>query len=188
MPRKKQAWALTSTALAKFMERVGESSEDAAEKYEDLRTRLIRFFEWQGCHTPEDSADTTFDRAIQKIDAGAIVPNVERFIYGIARYVLKECRKIEDLKVPLSLAPETAQADTSDDIFLICLEQCLRELSSGGRAMLLEYHSGNNRDELAGKHGLTLNALRIRIFKLTKNLEECAVPCVARNAKGAAVS
>ena len=167
-----------------------DNTAAAAEKYEELHTRLIGFFEWQGCHTPEDCADDTIDRAARKIEAGATVPNVQRFVSGIARYVLKEYWKFRNQEVSLELAAGLTRGETeaSDDIFVTCIERCLRNLSSAGRSMLLEYVSSGNRAELAGKHGLTLNALRIRICKLTKTLEKCALPCVAGYAKGVMVS
>jgi DNA-directed RNA polymerase specialized sigma24 family protein len=151
-----------------------------------LYARLVRFFEWQGCQTPEDAADTTFDRAIRKIDAGASVPDVPRYINGIARLVLKEYRRIGYREVSLDIVDKLPNAapDTSDDNYQVCVERCLRRLPSDGSTMLLEYFSGGNRDQLASKRGMTLNALRIRISKLKEQLRKCAVPCATGNAKG----
>lgn len=184
MPQRKRAWAITSTALEKFIRCMDGSPARAAEKYEEMQTRLVRFFEWQGCHTPEEAADTTLDRAIRKIDEGAVVPNVPSFLYGVARLVLREYWKNSKRDVSLSIIVERAAPETSDNIFLDCVERCLPKLPADGRAILLEYYSDMSRQELAGKQGLSINALRLRISRLMQKLEDCALPCAEGNSKG----
>jgi DNA-directed RNA polymerase specialized sigma24 family protein len=180
MSGKKSAWQLTPTALEKFLRRMDASHARAEEHYQNLHEKLVRYFEWQGCHTPQESADTTLDRAIRKLEEGAHVPDVPRFVNGIARNVLKEYRKKKYREVPLDSVAEPMQRepDGADEVLIQCIERCLEELSAERRALLLEYLGGDNREALADRHGLSLNALRLRVFQLKDRLRGCAKQCV----------
>src|SRR5579863_7710552 len=64
----------------------------AGEKYELLRRKLIKFFEWNSCFPSEDLADETFNRLGQKIGKEEI-RDVVGFAWGIAKNVRREARK-----------------------------------------------------------------------------------------------
>ena len=55
-------------ALLKFLD---PDRERAGERYETVRSRLIRLFEWRGCSSPEDLAD-------EEILARLLALNLER--------------------------------------------------------------------------------------------------------------
>src|SRR5262249_12379704 len=60
-----------------------------------------------------------------------------------------------------------------------CFDECLAELSEEDRKIILEYYTSERREKierrmrLAQKQGMTLNALRIRVHRIRKELEEC---------------
>lgn len=182
MSGKKSAWQLTPTALEKFLRHMDASHARAGEQYQNLHQKLVRYFEWQGCHTPHESADTTLDRAIQKVEEGAHVPNIPRFVNGIARNVLKEYWKWKKThqEVPLDSVAEPVrrEPDGDDEVLIQCIERCLERLPGERRTLLLEYLGGDHREALAERHGLSLNALRLRVFHLKDRLRECAKRCV----------
>lgn len=59
------------------------------------------------------------------------------------------------------------------------LDECLQELSDEERELITAYYQGEktdklkNRKKLAEQHGMPMNALRIRIFRIRKKLEDC---------------
>src|SRR5438034_11799003 len=64
--------------------------EQAGLIYEQVRIKLFRFFEFQGCPFPEELADDTFQRAARKISQNGVIRPTDPYIYfrGIARNVL----------------------------------------------------------------------------------------------------
>jgi DNA-directed RNA polymerase specialized sigma24 family protein len=181
MAGKKATWQLTPMALEKFLRRIDASPGRAEERYKELHQRLVRYFEWQGCHIPEESADETLDRAIRKVEEGANVPDVPRFVSGIARNVLKEYWKFKPREVSLDAVPEPphARPDENDETLVRCIEGCLHKLPGTGRMLLLAYHGGEDRLALANRNAMSLNALRLRVFHLKDRLKQCAKQCVA---------
>src|SRR5262245_20430567 len=45
--------------------------EEAGKEYETLRRKLIKLFQYRGCHSPEELADETINRIAKKIKQGA---------------------------------------------------------------------------------------------------------------------
>src|SRR5712692_5673287 len=144
--------------------------EHAAEAYETLRQKLVRFFEWRGADGPEDLADRVVDRVSRKIAEGKVIRerNPSGFFYGVARNILREHwdERKKEHRALRALSP----ADTPDlpdallERRLRCLERCLETLSDGNRELIIRYYEGErrskieNRKDLAGSLGLPLNA------------------------------
>ena len=55
------------------MLRLDANPEQAAEEYEELRRRLIRFFEWRGARFPDEHADEVLNRLARKLVEGVAV-------------------------------------------------------------------------------------------------------------------
>ena len=78
-------------------------------------------------------------------------------------------------------APPTVEDDEKEHA---CLDRCLGELAPPERRLLLGYHQGDKsakirrRSELASEHGLSPNALRLKIHRLTGRLRECVTECL----------
>src|SRR5262249_35815848 len=62
----RRRWALTQEAFDKLLAALGPDRESAAEKYLEVRSNLIRFFEFRGCPFPEDHADETINRVAKR--------------------------------------------------------------------------------------------------------------------------
>jgi DNA-directed RNA polymerase specialized sigma24 family protein len=80
-------------ALERFLASLDRDRDRAAERYEHIRARLLRFFEWRGCAFPEECADETITRVIRKIDEGTAIQDPDSYCYGVARLVLLESLK-----------------------------------------------------------------------------------------------
>lgn len=171
-----------------------DAERDAAgEKYEALRTRLIKFFEWRDCDAAAELADTVFDRIIKRIVEGEEIQNVNAYAAGVAQFVFKEysrnaARRGESLEENPNLREiaEKSQSENEDEASNLrfdCLEKCLAASDSETRRLLIAYHDADGRTMIATRRRLadslkiSLNTLRIRVCRLKNKLENCVRDC-----------
>lgn len=182
-----QKWRLTREGLDRFLLRLDPDREKAGRKYELLRTKLIRYFDWRNCPYPEDHADEALNRVIRKVEADEEIRDASTYVFGIARMMLLEiARAGERERVALNQLPEeVVETDSEETQHRIeCLRQCLRTLPDRSRQLITEYYQDDGgakikrRRELAERLGLQLNALRIRACRLRDKLEECMGRCL----------
>ena len=66
----------------------------ASEKLRRLRARLVRYFEWNQCSSPEDLAQESLMRCIRRLSEGQQVYAADpvSYIFGFAKTVLMERR------------------------------------------------------------------------------------------------
>src|SRR5258705_1304439 len=64
-PRRK--WVLKPEAFDRLLDSLGEDRESAGKRYLEIRSNLVRFFEWRGSPVPEDHADETINRVAKRI-------------------------------------------------------------------------------------------------------------------------
>ena len=80
-----------------------------------------------------------------------------------------------------AVSPVASEAD--DERERACLDRCLEDLAAPDRDLILGYHQGERsarirrRSELARELGLSPNALRLKIHRITGSLRECLVRC-----------
>ncbi len=126
--------------------------ERAGEKYELIRTRLVRIFEWRGCQAPETIADETFDRVGRRLEQGEQVRAADSavYFYGVARNVSNEYRtdqrkgmtaRISGRVSQERLAP--ASEDEERDARLDCLDRCLAQMPRDSRELIERYYRSN---------------------------------------------
>jgi DNA-directed RNA polymerase specialized sigma24 family protein len=189
--------SLTPEAFTKLLAILDSDPETAGGKYERLRRRLIKFFEWRGSFIPDELADETLNRLARKIDEGEeIEKNVYAFSLGIARFVLLETLKNPDnrrveMRELAAVAAPPERWEWDDDLWAVCLRECLRGVSEENRELIIEYYQDegrarvNERKMLAARMGISLNALFSRAKRTRDKLEECVARCVKRKSKAA---
>lgn len=188
-PHGKKTWDLTHENFAKLLAALDSNAERAGEQYEQLRRKLVRFFEWRGSATPDELADETLNRLARKIDEGEIIRNLSAYVGGMARLLWLETLKKQEQEQGafemLSAASQyPAQTDSPRDE---CFEFCLESLPVESRAMILDYYRENKaakialRKQLAEKLGMQLNALRIRAHRIRVQLEACVADCLRKS-------
>ena len=153
----------------------------AGERYEQIRRKLLFYFERRNCDHPDRCADEVLDRAARKIHGGAVVPDVERYCYGIARVMILEGfaaqRRRQEAVEHLSSCRAAPDDPGEAEEDLDRLERALRMLSAFERELILAYYQGegggriNHRKALAGRYGLPANALRIRVHRIRVKLQ-----------------
>ena len=162
--------------------------EEAGQRYEEIRRRLIRIFAGRDCCEPEDLADETLRRVELKVDdvAPTWINDPVLYFYAVARNVRREYGRRKRVPTPPPPPPPNAEEAEREDR---CLEHCMRKLlTSDERSLMLQYYQGQgrtkieNRQELCRQYALGQNALRIRMHRLTKLIRPCIFECVGRAA------
>lgn len=177
---------LTKEAFDKLLRWLDSDCDKAAAKYETIRCRLIRIFASRGCFDAEDLADQTINVILVKIDW--LGENYEGepalYFYAVAKKIFLEHLKKKPLPPLPSPAPDTAEIELQSR----CLQRCLQqELTQAEQSLVLKYHESDGRErirqrkELAKQFGISLNALRIRLFHLLARLRPCVSNCVQQS-------
>jgi DNA-directed RNA polymerase specialized sigma24 family protein len=175
---------MTKEEFAALLRLLGGSPVEAWDRYEEIRRKLTRLFEWRGCDIPEELVDETFDRVARRVaEDEELIKNKDPYGYfcGVANLVHKEYlrtnarqqAKLEQADWPPVAIPE----EDEEDHRLESLRHCLQLLPEDQRLLLLRYHQGENnirvRKELCDELGIPMNALRIRVHRLRRRLETC---------------
>ena len=63
---RKKDWTLTKEAFERLLDSLDANRERAGEKYENVRRKLIEFFEARGSNSPADRADQTINRVARR--------------------------------------------------------------------------------------------------------------------------
>ncbi|MBV9624260.1 MAG: hypothetical protein JOZ14_09800 [Acidobacteria bacterium] len=181
----KNRWNLTQEAFDLLLAQLDDDREQAGIKYESLRRKLMRFFEWRGCTFAEDLADEAINRTAKNIGRGEKIGNLPAYCAGIARNVFLESLRSRKRQAVLEPSAQ-ASATRPDESRRQCLERCLRELLPEDCSLIMEYYREEKgsriqrRRELAVRLGIPLNALRIRAHRIRVRLQICVEHCMER--------
>jgi DNA-directed RNA polymerase specialized sigma24 family protein len=179
---------LTGGAFERFLSCLDADIEHAGEKYEAIRRKLVKYFDWRGAHFPEECADETLDRVVRKLEAGETIRDIPTYCHGIARLVfLETLKKPDNRRVGLDelssvAAPPALRED--EGAKQDCFARCLGGLPVESRQLLLQYYQDelrekiNNRQAMADSLRIPLNALRSRVQRLRDKLERCITDCL----------
>jgi len=186
----RQKWTLTPESFDKLLVAFGGDRDAGGEKYLEIRSNLMRFFEWRGCSFPEDHADETINRIAKRIDEGEEILNPSGYAMGVARLLLLEIIKSRQREqsalTEMGTSSEAYEAPEDGDQRLDCLQNCLQTLSTDNRELILEYYQGEksekiqNRKKLLDRLGIPVNTLRMRALRLREKLQTCVEECVSR--------
>lgn len=195
-------WVLTQEAFEMLLASLNPNREMAGKKYENIRQKLITFFECRQCFRPEECADITITRVARKLSEGKEIyaSDPASFFFGVARRVLQEYWDDRSKNsVPLDLLglksepsqdPGESEKREAERLLLEqqieCLESCLEELPYESHELIIEYYHGEagikikGRKKLAEKLGIQINALRIKALRIREKLEACVETCLRK--------
>lgn len=186
----KSEWVLTQEAFDRFLAELDLDRDKAGEKYEYIRLKLLKYFQWCGSHAPDIDADETINRVTRRIDEGQNVSNLHGYIYGVAKLVHAETLKrrnrsqVLDEASFINLSAKEVDSDTAP--YHECLESCLENLNQEDREVITEYYKYrktekiNCRKRLAARLGISLNTLRVKMHRQRQSLEACVEKCFTR--------
>jgi len=169
-----------AAAFEQFLNWLGPDPESAAQTYESIRGRLIRMFSARRCIFPEDLADETFERVAQKLNeiTSYFTGDPARYFYGVAKKIYLEYqREVIAQRWRFQYAPATNTDDQDLEHQLKQLDEALSAIPKSDRDMILRYYAGSGKSKirhrraLAEQCGLGPNALRIRVFRIRKELK-----------------
>jgi DNA-directed RNA polymerase specialized sigma24 family protein len=162
----------------------------AADKYEELRTRLIRFFSCRGCFDAEDLTDEAFNRVTGKVHdlIGTRDGDPAPYFYGVAWNIFLEWNRERHRFSEFD--PKTGGREDShedeEDPQNECLESCLSRLPFDQRSLVIEYYIGERSERIAGRKKLaekmilSSNALQVKVLRIRTTLRSCVNDCLAR--------
>jgi DNA-directed RNA polymerase specialized sigma24 family protein len=180
-----------------LLRRFDPDTKRGIEKYENLRRRLVKFFEWNGCFSAsEDLANLTLDTVARK-PSDLVIRDVGAYSYGAARNILSEFQRRRGRERHFDDSPEVQGSAPESDpertlvtaidlqMRVDCLNSCLRKLKTDDRNLVLDYYSSEasthiiHRQNLAERIGVSINTLRVRVNRIRRTLEECVKGCRA---------
>lgn len=184
---------LTAEGFEKLLQRLDANQAQAAEKYEELRLKLVKFYSWRGCpYTSADElADETINRVAAKLVEGVEIESLNAYASQISRFVwLEFSRKRKEDNYGDEMPEQAVEPEMPDepDERLNCLKKCLAEVAADptDRELIIGYYdreAGEKQKEarksLAEKLGLKMNALKVKACRLRSKLERCINDCVA---------
>ena len=167
----------------------------AGQKYVQLRHDLARLFMWGRCADLEGLTDEVFDRVARKVHEvkPTYVGDPRLYFRAVANNVIKE--NFKKFKTHASLdevdlrPPNTAAVAESTEEREECLQSCLQQLTDEKRKLILAYYAKekqakiDHRHELAQRLNISLENLRVRVFRIRAALLECVDNCLERKTK-----
>jgi RNA polymerase sigma factor (sigma-70 family) len=182
-----EGWPPAQRAFRGLLNWLDDSVDSGGEKYLEMHRRLAFYFARKNCLTPADLADETLTRVLRRLEEDDAVKNMPatRFCYITARYVfLEHLRRADHRQISLDgvkLATPAAPDDetTARSKQLDSLDRCLAKLNPEHRDLIFEYYRGERQEkiqrrrQLAGRLGLSMNALTIRASRIREKLEAC---------------
>jgi len=119
-----------------------------------------------------------------------VIRDVPAYVHGLARNVLREAwrraRREDGVREAVRALPPPPVPDA---LLWDSFDRCLAELGADRAELLVAYYSasrGSNRAwraELAASRGLSLNALRIRVFRAREALREILARSLAEKGR-----
>jgi len=170
---------LNPAAFEQFLCWLGPDAEAAGRKYESIRGRLIMMFRARRCVFAEDLADATIERVARKLTDLSIgfTGDPALYFYGVAKRIYLEYQRKIAIEHKRSASLGVVQNDNPDlEEMLDQLDEALSTISRSDRELILKYYSGDeknkiNRRTLAKQCGIGSNALRLRVFRIKKEIK-----------------
>jgi len=170
-----------AAAFERFLYWLGPDPETASRKYESIRTRLIIMFRARRCHCAEDLADVTFERVLRKLPdlITGFTGDPARYFYGVAKKVFLEYQRqitIDYRRFQISLPTNIGNPDLEN--MLQQLDEALSIIPESDRELILRYYTDsgknkiNHRRVLAAQFGLRPSALRLRVFRIRREIRD----------------
>jgi len=173
-------WTLEHSAFHELLNWLAPDPETAGQQYEIIRQKLIALFRFRACIFPDELADETINRVVRKLPQikSNYVGNPARYFYGVAKKVYLEYLHPMPVQKPLP-----APSDEEDlEVLFQRLENALSRLEHSDRELILSYYQGegrskiDHRKELACQLGVSLNTLRLKIYRIRFQLRSYLQP------------
>lgn len=173
---------LTQEQFDGLLDWLDADREQAAARYALIQLRLVRFFASRGCVDAENFADKTINIvACRKVEELAeYVGDKSLYFHGVAKRVyLQHMRSVAPESLTDSTVQPIAPTEPEPDLIETFLDECMETLDPEEHKLVLRYQEGEKQEKirlrkvLAREIGITLNALRIKMYRLHLRLAKC---------------
>lgn len=184
--------ALPPESFQEILAWLNPDRELAGAMYVQLHHDLTKIFMWRRCSDPEGMTDEVFDRVAKKV--ATVRPTYEGdprlYFRAVANNLIKENLKKIGTHVSLDdvdlSTRQTTENENEEELIAReeCLQSCLQELSGDKRDLIRDYYAKqkqakiDHRSELARELGISLPALRVKVFRIREALEKCIDRCL----------
>lgn len=157
-----------------------EDREEAGRRYSVLHAKVTGYFRLKGMFDPEGDADDALDRAGEKIRGGYNIPELDKFCIGIAVNIIHERfrQKRREESAYLEFLEDNEEAVVNED--MNHMKRCFKQLPAKEQYVLIKYcqvppglDRAEHRRDLAQRFNSSIGALRIRVARLRRQLENC---------------
>jgi DNA-directed RNA polymerase specialized sigma24 family protein len=195
-----RAWQATPEAFAQLLNWLDSGMDSQGRKYEEMRQRLVTYFDRKNCRMPDELADETLNRVMKWLVQNRRELDTEpaKICYNTARFVFHEyLRRPEHAQDEIDELPRAQQPaedprlaaglteeQENKEKRLQCLDRCSAKLPTDDRELIVRYYYGeqrtklDNRKLLAAERGMTANALTIKACRVRDKLRSCVLDCV----------
>lgn len=170
------------TGFNRFLRTLEPDASSIDEGFLRCRTKLVKFFFWRRCDDPDNLADETTTRLLNRVQAGQEISgdNPYGYVFGIAKNVFREYLKAKK-KTGFETEIDKLGDEPASEGTETCSSLCLGLLSPEKREFLEEYYLDDiDREQLARDNNMTINALRLKVFRLREMLKHCMENCLRR--------
>ena len=174
---------VTAEPFDSLLEWLDRDRDVAGQKYEVIRSGLIRIFVSKGFSDAEDLADEAINRVMTRLPEirGHYEGEPARYFHGVARNIFFEARRRKETltEVTAIAAPPLEHTPEYD-----CLLECLGLLSPDKRDLIVDYYLYKGPEKIqqhrrmAEELHITEGALRNRTFQVRITLEKCVSKCI----------
>ena len=144
---------------------------------------MVRYFQIKGDFDADEAADATLDRVAVKLSQNNKVEDLTKYSFGVARFIfLERLRTAEKDKIAqaefYSQQTSGKTDEQTDDLSLF--RECFDSLTDEEKEILKNYFADlpfadltAYRENLSLKHNVSLNNMRLKVFRLRHRLENC---------------
>ena len=160
-----------------------DDPDEAIRRYRVLHQKLEGFFRLRGMYDPLTDADETCDRAEEKLEKGYDIPDITRFCLGVAKNIvherLRNRKREEGAWLELIGYSQDKSTEAAVEKIMNLMKPCFEELPRDDQELLIEYcqvspqERAERRRKLADDLKLSIAALRIRVTRLRRHLQDC---------------
>jgi DNA-directed RNA polymerase specialized sigma24 family protein len=176
-----------------LLQRLAPDRDLAGERYVELSRRLRTVFLYRQCPDPDELVRETLDRAGRKLlELGSRFEGNDPapYVFGVAWNVARESFRrpstepLDDGKEIPGPGPAEEGEDEDKELRSVCLDRCLGRLAEDDRDLALKYYRGEKRAKiqqratLARELGVSANALRLKVHRITRRLRQCVFECL----------
>ncbi len=174
---------MTNESFRILLEALKSHSNDAGGAYTNLRNSLVRYFQIKGDTEADEAADEVLDRVALKLSQNTEIKNLTAYSFGVAQIIylerLRTAAKNKKAQTEFYAARERQSDDDLQDD-LIYFRECFQKLSVEEKKFMQDYFPElpfteltSHREKLCVEKKLSINNLRIKIYRLKQRLEDC---------------